>query len=99
MMIHNYFTILQAPHISEKTSLNTKKNNIVIIKILKKASKKDIQISIEKIFNVKVKNINTLIIKGKFKKNKKNNYFYPTWKKAYITLQKNYNIDFNINIH
>ncbi|QJC30468.1 50S ribosomal protein L23 [Enterobacteriaceae endosymbiont of Neohaemonia nigricornis] len=99
MIKENYFKILKFPHMSEKSSIMKEKNNIIVIKILKTATKKEIFISLTKIFNVKIKNINTLIIKGKYKKNKNNHYYESNWKKAYITLEKKYNIDFNININ
>ncbi|QJC29129.1 50S ribosomal protein L23 [Enterobacteriaceae endosymbiont of Plateumaris rustica] len=92
-----FFKILQSPHISEKSSLAIEKTNTFTIKVLKKATKKDIKIAIQKIFNVKIKNINTLIVKGKTKKNKKHIYHRSNWKKAYISLEKGQNIDFNTN--
>ncbi|QJC31710.1 50S ribosomal protein L23 [Enterobacteriaceae endosymbiont of Donacia tomentosa] len=92
-----YFKILQGPHISEKSSFIAEKTNTLIIKVLKKATKIDIKIAMEKIFNVKIKSINTLIMKGKVKKNRKYTYHRNSWKKAYIILEKKQNIDFNIN--
>ncbi|QJC36976.1 50S ribosomal protein L23 [Enterobacteriaceae endosymbiont of Donacia vulgaris] len=91
------FKIIKGPHISEKSSFVAEKTNTLIIKVLKKATKIDIKKAIKKIFNVKVKNVNTLIIKGKKKKNKKYNFQRSDWKKAYIILEKNQKIDFNIN--
>ncbi|QJC33749.1 50S ribosomal protein L23 [Enterobacteriaceae endosymbiont of Donacia provostii] len=91
------FKIIKGPHISEKSSLVKEKTNTIIIKVLKKANKIDIKRVIKKIFNVKIKNINTLIIKGKRKKNKKCKFKKENWKKAYITLEKNQKINFNTN--
>ncbi|QJC38612.1 50S ribosomal protein L23 [Enterobacteriaceae endosymbiont of Donacia fulgens] len=91
------FKIIKGPHISEKSSFVAEKTNTLIIKVLKKATKIDIKKAIKKIFNIKVKNINTLIVKGKKKKNKKYNYQHSDWKKAYIILEKNQKIDFNVN--
>ncbi|QJC29577.1 50S ribosomal protein L23 [Enterobacteriaceae endosymbiont of Plateumaris pusilla] len=91
------FKILQTVHVSEKSSLAIEKTNIFTIKVSKKANKKDIKIAIQKIFNIRIKNVNTLIVKGKTKKNKNNTYHRNDWKKAYISLQKGQSIDFNIN--
>ncbi|QJC28237.1 50S ribosomal protein L23 [Enterobacteriaceae endosymbiont of Plateumaris braccata] len=97
ILTENSFKILESPHVSEKSSLAIEKRNTFTIKVLKKATKKDIKTAIQKIFNIKVKNINTLIVKGKTKKNKNYKYHRNNWKKAYISLQKGQNIDFNIN--
>ncbi|QJC32534.1 50S ribosomal protein L23 [Enterobacteriaceae endosymbiont of Donacia dentata] len=98
MILKEYdFKIIKGPHFSEKSSFISEKNNILIIKVSKKATKIDIKKAIKRIFNVDVKNINTLIVKGKLKKNKKYTYKRNDWKKAYILLEKNQNIDFNIN--
>ncbi|QJC38193.1 50S ribosomal protein L23 [Enterobacteriaceae endosymbiont of Donacia marginata] len=91
------FQIIKGPHISEKSSFVAEKTNTLIIKVLKKATKIDIKKAIKKIFNIKVKSVNTLIVKGKKKKNKKYNYQRNNWKKAYIILDKNQKIDFNVN--
>ncbi|QJC37794.1 50S ribosomal protein L23 [Enterobacteriaceae endosymbiont of Donacia bicoloricornis] len=91
------FKIIKGTHISEKSSFVTEKTNTLIIKVLKKATKIDIKKAIKKIFNIKVKHVNTLIVKGKKKKNKRYNYKRSNWKKAYIILEKNQKIDFNIN--
>ncbi|QJC35753.1 50S ribosomal protein L23 [Enterobacteriaceae endosymbiont of Donacia sparganii] len=98
MILKEYdFKIIQGPYISEKSSFVAEKTNTLIIKVLKKATKIDIKRAIKKIFNVKIKNINTLIVKGKKKKNKKYTYQRINWKKAYIILEKDQKINFNIN--
>ncbi|QJC34566.1 50S ribosomal protein L23 [Enterobacteriaceae endosymbiont of Donacia crassipes] len=91
------FKIIKGPHVSEKASFIAEKTNTIIIKVLKKANKIDIKKVIQKMFNIKIKNINTLIVKGKIKKNKKYTFKKKNWKKAYIMLEKNQKIDFNIN--
>ncbi|QJC33347.1 50S ribosomal protein L23 [Enterobacteriaceae endosymbiont of Donacia clavipes] len=91
------FKIIKGPHFSEKSSFISEKNNVLTIKVSKKATKIDIKRAIKKIFNINIKNVNTLLVKGKFKKNKKYTYQRNSWKKAYIFLEKNQNIDFNIN--
>lgn len=86
--------IIQSPHVSEKVSCIIKKNNTIVLKVLKNSKKIEIKSSVQKLFNVKVKSVNTMILKGKIKKHGK--YFgkNKNWKKAYVTLYKGQNLDF-----
>ncbi|VFP78321.1 50S ribosomal protein L23 [Buchnera aphidicola (Cinara cuneomaculata)] len=86
--------IILAPHISEKSSNNMQKNNTVVIKVLKNSTKCEIKSAIEKIFNIKVYKINTLIVKGKRKRQKNKIFKRSDWKKAYIVLQSGQNLEF-----
>ncbi|WP_343128545.1 50S ribosomal protein L23 [Buchnera aphidicola (Kurisakia onigurumii)] len=87
-------TILIASKVSEKSSLFLEKNNTIVFKVLKNATKFEIKESIKKIFSVQVKNVNTLIVKTKRKRNKGKLSKVHKWKKAYITLAPNQKIDF-----
>ncbi|MXP67882.1 50S ribosomal protein L23 [Pantoea sp. Aalb] len=86
--------ILCAPHVSEKSSSTMEKNNSIVFKVLKNATKKEILAAVKKLFEVEVKEVNTLIVKGKIKRHKR--YFTRSsdWKKAYVTLKKGQHLDF-----
>lgn len=86
--------VLLKPHFSEKTDLCIKKNNTVVLKVHKKAKKFDIKQAIEKLFQITVKKVNTLIVKGKNKKNKNSVFRRSDWKKAYVILKNGQNLDF-----
>ncbi|MFI4846961.1 MAG: 50S ribosomal protein L23 [Candidatus Makana argininalis] len=97
--LERMYKILLYPIVSEKSSLYIKKNNTIILKVIKNTTKKEIKYAIYKLFNVKVKKIRTLIIKGKTKFYKKKIGYRSNWKKAYITVEKNFKLNFkNINI-
>ncbi|WMY94991.1 MAG: 50S ribosomal protein L23 [Arsenophonus sp.] len=91
---------LCAPHISEKASTVIKRNNTIVLKVAKDATKSKIKYAINKIFEVEVKNVNTLLVKGKSVKGKmqantqKKRGRRNSWKKAYVTLKKGQKIDF-----
>ncbi|PPI86490.1 50S ribosomal protein L23 [Candidatus Pantoea edessiphila] len=93
-----FFKIIRRPHSSEKTSFLVEKTNTIVLKVAKDANKKEIFSAIENIFEVKVKNVNTLIVKGKINKiknqrtHKKNQR--ENWKKAYVTLKKGQHLEF-----
>lgn len=59
--------VLRAPHISEKATMAAEKANTIVFKVAKDATKKEIKAAVEKLFEVEVKSVNTLITKGKTK--------------------------------
>ena len=63
--IKNFETIIK-PIITEKSSLGSE-NNQVTFHVKKTSTKDEIKVAIEKIFKVKVKKVNTSIVKGKLK--------------------------------
>lgn len=86
--------IIYTPHISEKITMLTKKNNTIALKVNKKSNKIEIKQAVQKIFSIKVKHVNTLKIKGKKKKQGKKTHKQKDWKKAYISIKKGQNVDF-----
>ena len=60
--------VLRAPHISEKATMAAEKANTIVFKVAKDATKKEIKAAVEKLFEVEVKSVNTLITKGKTKR-------------------------------
>lgn len=89
---NNLLKNLVYPHKSEKVSY-TIKNNIITLKVQKKINKFQIKTIIEKFFKMYVLNVNTLIIKGKKKRYKKNIGKNNDWKKAYIKLKSGQNLE------
>ena len=63
MSVSNY-DILLSPVVTEKSTLLSESNKVVF-KVAIKSNKKKIKKSVEEIFKVKVKSINTLRRKGK----------------------------------
>ncbi|PKN80311.1 MAG: 50S ribosomal protein L23 [Candidatus Cloacimonetes bacterium HGW-Cloacimonetes-1] len=85
-MIHPR-NILVAPLITEKTGIQMESNNTYTFKVSINANKIEIKNAIEKIFAVKVTNINTIRMMGKPKRLGKYNGYRPNWKKAIVTLR------------
>ena len=54
--------------------------------VAKSANKVEIKNAIEEIFNVKVENVTTAIVKGKLKRQGRNEGHTPDWKKATVRL-------------
>ena len=64
----DYRDIIKAPLITEKTSDLTLNNNTVTFSVDVRANKTQIKQAVEKIFNVKVENVNTVNVKPKTKR-------------------------------
>ncbi|HUS23741.1 MAG TPA: 50S ribosomal protein L23 [Candidatus Binatia bacterium] len=86
--------LLLAPVISEKSTRATEANNQVVFKVLKDAAKPEIKVAVEKLFNVKVLDVQTLNVKGKNKGGQATRGRRSDWKKAYVTLAEGQQIDF-----
>jgi large subunit ribosomal protein L23 len=84
--------VIRAPVITEKSTL-VSEHNQVVFKVAKGASKTDIKAAIEKLFNVKVKAVNTQLRKGKMKTFKNIRSRLSDSKRAIVTLEEGYSID------
>lgn len=88
-------TIIMGPHISEKSSIISEENNQVTFKVACDATKPEIKKAIEGLFNVEVKEVQVLNVKGKRKRTARGKFrTRPSWKKAYIRLEQGHEIDF-----
>lgn len=85
--------ILRAPHVSEKASIAMEKTNTLVLKVAKDATKKEIKSAVEKLFEVQVTGVNTLVVKGKVKRRGQQIGRRSDWKKAYVTLAEGQNLD------
>ena len=86
-------SILLAPHVSEKASFAADRGEFVF-KVAKKATKLEIKKAVELMFDVKVENVSTLVMKGKTKRTGQISGRRSDWKKAYVTLEEGQDIDF-----
>jgi len=88
---HHYDVIL-APVITEKATMASEANQ-VIFKVRKNATKPEIKAAVERLFDVKVEAVNTLIRKGKRKVFKGTRGVQSDLKKAVVTLAEGHKID------
>ena len=87
------FQVLVAPHISEKASLAGDKRQFVF-KVEPSANKLEVKKAVEKLFDVKVKGVRICNMKGKVKRFGRSIGKRNGMKKAYITLQEGYDIEY-----
>ncbi len=90
----SYRDIIIAPIITEK-SASLEAQNTYVFKVDVKANKTSIKQAIEKIFNVKVKEVRTVNSHPKKKRVGKYTGMTNKYKKAYVTLKEGNSISFN----
>ena len=85
--------IIKRPLLSEKV---TKQGKIKIIafEVAEDASKIAIKQAVEKAFDVKVQDVNTMVVPGKMKRVKQQYGKRSNWKKAYVSLTPDSKMDF-----
>ena len=80
--------IIIAPIVTEKSN-DAMQEGKYTFKVNKKATKVEIAKAVEKLFEVKVSNVNTMIVKGKTKRVRYKEGKTPDWKKAIVTIDMN----------
>ncbi|MDZ4382489.1 MAG: 50S ribosomal protein L23 [Parvibaculum sp.] len=91
-MNERYYDIIVSPVITEKATMASEANQ-VIFKVASDATKPQVKEAIEKLFDVKVKAVNTLIRKGKTKRFRGVAGRQSDFKKAIVTLEEGHSID------
>ncbi len=88
-------TILMAPIISEKATSVAEKNNQVLFKVLRDATKPEIKAAVELLFKVEVESVSTVVQKGKVKKFGRSIGRRDRVKKAYVSLKAGQELNFS----
>ena len=87
-----HYDVILSPVITEKAT-NASELNQVVFKVRKDATKTDIKVAVERLFDVKVEAVNTLIRKGKKKTFRGVRGQQSDLKKAVVTLAEGDRID------
>ncbi|CAM5766778.1 50S ribosomal protein L23 [Bosea minatitlanensis] len=87
-----HYDVIVAPVITEKATMLSEHNKVVF-KVAKTATKPQIKAAVEKLFDVKVKSVNTLVTEGKVKVFRGRLGQRSDVKKAVVTLEEGHSID------
>jgi large subunit ribosomal protein L23 len=87
-----HYDVILSPVITEKATLASERSQ-VIFKVASHATKPQIKEAVEKLFDVKVKSVNTLVRKGKVKAFRGSRGVQSDVKKAVVTLEEGHRID------
>ncbi|UTD28688.1 50S ribosomal protein L23 [Bradyrhizobium sp. WD16] len=87
-----HYDVIVAPVITEKAT-TASEHNQVVFKVAPKATKPQIKEAVEKLFDVKVKSVNTIVRKGKTKVFRGTFGTQSDSKRAIVTLEEGHRID------
>ncbi len=87
-----HYDVIIAPVITEKATLASESNQ-VMFKVALTATKPQIKEAVEKLFDVKVKSVNTLVRKGKIRAFRGARGRQSDVKQAIVTLEEGHRID------
>jgi large subunit ribosomal protein L23 len=92
--VRSPFIVIRKPVVTEKSMANQQKSVYTFI-VAPDATKPEVKQSVEKAFNVKVEEVRTVKVKGKYKrmKNQLLEGKRKDWKKAYVTLKEGFRLD------
>jgi large subunit ribosomal protein L23 len=94
MSLNNLYTTILSPIISEKSNRLGEQSNQYVFEVAVSSNKKQVKTAIEKLFSVKVENVQILNVNGKTKSFKGKQGKRPNWKKAYVRVSEGQLIDF-----
>ncbi len=87
-----HYDVIIAPVITEKAT-NASERNQVMFRVVRNATKPQIKEAVEKLFDVKVKSVNTLIRKGKIRTFRGMRGQLSDVNNAIVTLEEGHRID------
>jgi large subunit ribosomal protein L23 len=90
-----FYDVIKRPLMTEKASMYEEAGSTVyLFEVGIKSTKDVIKQAVEALFDVKVKAVNTVIVRGKSKRVGKVLGRRSNWKKAYVTLKEGDSINF-----
>ena len=87
-------SIIRRPIFLTEKSNTLRAKNQLVFEVLRGANKIQIKTAIQKLFNVKVESVNTMLYRGKDRRMGRGYAKMQNWKKAVVTLKEGENIDF-----
>ena len=88
------YTLIKSPIITEQTAQLSETLKQVVFKVDISANKKEIKKAVERLFNVEVIKVTTSVVKGKTKRNRFGLYKKSDYKKAFVSISKESEIQF-----
>ncbi len=86
--------LILAPHVSEKATRVAEAHRQIAFKVRRDASKPEIKLAVETLFEVEVETVTTVNQRGKTRGARGSRGRRSDWKKAYVTLKVGHDIDF-----
>ena len=86
--------VIRRPIVLTEKSNRLREQNQVVFEVARDANKIQIRDAVEKLFKVKVTDVNTLVMRGKERRMGRGYAKMQNWKKAMVTLKAGDSIDF-----
>jgi large subunit ribosomal protein L23 len=86
--------IILRPLVTEKAATGEASENTYVFEVGETANKHEIKDAIERFFNVKVQDVRTVRVRGKFKRFGRHYGRRSDWKKAYVKLATGHTLNF-----
>jgi large subunit ribosomal protein L23 len=88
------YSIVNYPILSEKGTRLSESDNKYIFRVSGSANKLEVKRAVEKLYKVRVKDVNTMNVRGKRKRMGFSMGRRPNWKKAVVTLEEGESLSF-----
>jgi len=85
--------VILAPVVTEKATFAGEKNEQIVFRVVKDATKAEVKAAVELLFKVKVEGVQVLNVKGKTKRFGRFSGTRKGWKKAYVSLVPGQEVD------
>jgi large subunit ribosomal protein L23 len=92
--MRSMYDVVKRPIISEKSTALAEVAGRYVFEVSVQANKQEIRDAVQKLFNVKVSKVHTMIMQGKMKRVGRFETKRSNWKKALVTLAEGQKIDF-----
>jgi len=88
------YGVIKRPVLTEKTTLQKEQSNQITLEVDRRANKIEIKEAVEKIFKVKVLDVQSMLVRGKTKRLGRFSGKRSDWKKAIVTLKPGEQVPF-----
>lgn len=88
------YEVVRRPIISEKSTALAEVGGRYVFEVAVKANKHEIRDAVQRLFNVKVRGVRTMMMHGKVKRTGRFEVKRANWKKAIVTLAAGQKIEF-----
>ncbi|MCM2322037.1 MAG: 50S ribosomal protein L23 [Oligoflexia bacterium] len=92
--MRSVYDVIRRPIISEKSTALAEVASRYTFEVAVQANKQEIRDAVQRLFNVKVREVRTVTVHGKVKRVGRFETKRPNWKKAVVTLAEGQKIDF-----
>ena len=90
----NIYEVIKRPVLTEKTTLQKELSNQVTFEVDRRANKIELKGAVERIFKVKVIDVQSMVVRGKTKRVGRFSGKRSDWKKAIVTLKPGEQVPF-----